>query len=224
MFSVTKEFSERYPTAHAGILVMENVENPSTHPALEERKQALEKQLRDRYSGQDPHCLETLAPISAYNAYYKQFNKTYHVQGQLVSVIYKEKPIPSVAALVEAMFMAELKNGLLTAGHDLDQLRLPVTLSAANGDEKYTLLRGQDQVTKAGDMFMADQAGVISSILYGPDQRTQINSNTKNVMFTVYAPDGIDTQSIQAHLQDIRDFVLIVSPDAKLKALQIFGI
>jgi hypothetical protein len=43
-------------------------------------------------------------------------------------------------------------------------------------------------------------------------------------MFTVYAPDGIDTQSIQAHLQDIRDFVLIVSPDAKLKALQIFGI
>lgn len=223
MFNVTKEWSESYPNAHAGILVMGNVENPGVHSGLENRKQTLEMDLRAQFTGQDPHVLETLAPILAYNAYYKKFNKTYHVQGQLASIIFKAKTIPSQAALVEAMFMAELKNGLLTAGHDLDQLRLPVTLSIASGNEHYTLLRGQDQVTKAGDMLMTDQAGVISSIVYGPDQRTQINAATKNALFAVYAPGGVDTQAIQSHLQDIRDFVLVIAPQAKVRALEIYG-
>ncbi|MGD0707126.1 MAG: phenylalanine--tRNA ligase beta subunit-related protein [Anaerolineaceae bacterium] len=223
MFDITQEWSTSYPNAHAGILVMEQVENPATHSELEVRKQALENDLRAHFAGQDPHALEALAPIPAYSAYYKRFNKTYHVLGQLVSVVFKGKPIPSVASLVEAMFMAELKNRLLTAGHDLDQLRLPVALNVARGDEHYTLLRGQDQVLKAGDMMMADQAGIISSIVYGPDQRTQISAGTKNVLFAVYAPEGIDPQTIEAHLQDIRDLVLVVSPSATVKLLQVFG-
>jgi DNA/RNA-binding domain of Phe-tRNA-synthetase-like protein len=124
---------------------------------------------------------------------------------------------------VEAMFMAEVKNMLLTAGHDLDQLQLPVTLNAASGNEQYTLLRGQEQTLKSGDMFMADQVGVISSIIYGPDQRTQINPATRNVLFAVYAPAGIGPEAVQAHLQDIRDYVLVVSPDATVGMLQVFG-
>ncbi|HTX78374.1 MAG TPA: phenylalanine--tRNA ligase beta subunit-related protein, partial [Longilinea sp.] len=219
MFEVTQDWSTNYPHAHAGILAMEQVENPALHAGLEERKRVIENDLRVRFAGQDPHALEALVPIRAYSAYYKRFDKTYHVLGQLTSVVFKGKSIPSTAALVEAMFMAELKNMLLTAGHDLDQLRLPVTLGVANGDEHYTLLRGQEQVLKPGDMFMADQAGVISSILYGPDQRTQINAATKNVLFAVYAPEGIDPQAVQVHLEDIRDLVLLIAPSATIKLL-----
>ena len=47
-------------------------------------------------------------PIPAYNACYKGFKKTYHVQLQLESVALKGRSIPRVAALMEAMFMAEL--------------------------------------------------------------------------------------------------------------------
>jgi len=202
---------------------MAHVENPALHAGLEEHKRTLEEELRARFAGQDPHVLEALAPIRAYSAYYKRFDKTYHVLGQLTSVVFKSKSIPSTAALVEAMFMAELKNLLLTAGHDLDRLSLPVRLDAAKGDEHYILLRGQEQVLKPGDMFMADQDGVISSILYGPDQRTQINAATKRVLFTVYAPEGIDPQAVQAHLEDIRDLVLLITPAATVELLQVFG-
>ncbi|MFZ5911658.1 MAG: phenylalanine--tRNA ligase beta subunit-related protein [Chloroflexota bacterium] len=223
MFNVTETWRATYPGAHAGILAMQAVENPAAHPGLEARKQALEHDLRAQFAGQEQRALETFACLPAYIAYYKRFDKTYHVQGQLASVIFKGKSIPSVAALVEAMFMAELKNGMLTAGHDLDRLLLPVTLGVASGEERYTLLRGQEQALKPGDMRMADQAGVISSILYGPDQRTQINAATRNVLFTVYAPQGIDVQAIQSHLEDIRDYVLVVSPQASTQALQVFG-
>ena len=140
---------------------------------------------------------------------------------QLASIAFKRKAIPSVAALVEAMFMAEVKNCLLTAGHDLDRLQLPLTVGLAGGEESYTLLRGQPQGLKAGDMFMADRAGVISSILYGPDERTQITAATHNVLFAVYAPAGVDVQAVQDHLRDIRDYVLLVAPAAQVKALEV---
>lgn len=223
MFTVTQEWCAAYPQAHAGFLAMSDVENPSTHTELENAKRAVENQLRAQFAGQDPHALSTFGPVPEYTAYYKQFNKTYHVLGQLQSIIFKGKSIPSVAGLVEAMFIAELKNGLLTAGHDLDQLQLPVSVGVAIGDEQYTLLRGQEQILKAGDMLIADRAGVISSIIYGPDQRTQIGPATKNVLFTVYAPVGIDPNAVLAHLQDIKNLVLLFAPQAKVQALQVVG-
>jgi len=222
MFNVSEAWRVAYPDAHAGILVMQAVNNPATHPELESMKQGLESRLRAQFAGQDRKMLETLSPIPAYIAYYKRFKKTYHVQAQLESIVLKGKSIPSVAALVEAMFLAEVKNLLLTAGHDFDRIELPVTLGVASGSERYTLLRGQAQALKAGDMLMADQAGVISSIVYGPDHRTHISAETRNVLFTVYAPAGIEAWSVQAHLEDIRDYVLIVSPDATVQTLQVF--
>ena len=223
MFEITSSWKTTYPDAHAGILVMHGVDNPATCPELERRKQDLEEQLRARFTGQDRKALDAIPTISAYNAYYKQFKKTYHVQAQLESIAFKGRTIPSVGAVVTAMFMAEVKNLLLTAGHDLDSLQLPVTLSVAGGDECYTLLRGQDQVLKEGDMIMADQVDVISSIVYGPDQRTQIRPQTRNVLFAVYAPVGISIEAVQMHLQDIRDYVQIVSPAASVKALQVYS-
>jgi DNA/RNA-binding domain of Phe-tRNA-synthetase-like protein len=221
MFEVTEAWRVAYPDAHAGFLIMQDVENPARHPDLEAEKQTLEERLRGRFAGQDRRALETYGPIPAYTAYYKQFDKTYHVLAQLASIVLKGKAIPSVAALVEAMFMAEVKNCLLTAGHDLGHLQLPVTVGVAGGEERYTLLRGQVQGCKAGDMLMADRAGVISSIVYGPDERSQITAATRNVVFAVYAPAGIDPRAVQAHLRDIRDYVLIVAPAAQVQALQV---
>jgi DNA/RNA-binding domain of Phe-tRNA-synthetase-like protein len=223
MFNVTEAWKTTYPDAHAGILVMRNVHNPSAHSELESRKKELETQLRAQFAGQDRKAIEGIPTIAVYNAYYKQFKKTYHVQAQLESILFKDRPIPSVAALVEAMFMSEVKNMLLTAGHDLDQLQLPVTLNVASGHEQYTLLRGQEQILKSRDMYMADQVGVISSIIYGPDQRTQINAATCNALFAVYAPAGISPDSVKSHLQDIRDYVLVVSPDTTVGMLQVFS-
>ena len=223
MFQVSEAWKVAFPEAHAGVLVMNDVENPPHHAALEEQKTLLEKQLREHFAGQDRLAIRKLLVLQAYETYYRRFDKTYHVQLQLESIVFKGKSIPSVAVLVEAMFMAEVNNLLLTAGHDLDTLQLPVTLDVSKGGERYTLLRGQEQEMKPGDMFMADRAGIASSILYGPDQRTQIQAQTRNVMFTVYAPAGIPEEAIVKHLQEIQHNVLLVSPRAQVELLKVFG-
>ena len=203
VFEVTDAWKLAFPEAHAGVLVMQDASNPASHAELERQKEALMEQLRLRYGGLDRSQLQALPALQVYEAYYKRFKKTYHVQLQLESIVFKGKSIPSVAALVEAMFMAEIKNMLLTAGHDLDTLQLPIRLDVTRGDEVYTLMRGQPQQVKPGDMTISDGRGIMSNIIYGPDQRTQIQPGTRNVIYTAYAPAGISVQAITEHLQDM---------------------
>lgn len=222
IFEITPPCLEAYPALQIGLLIMRGVANPSENAALEAQKTALETQLRGLFSGLDRSHIAALAPIQAYDAYYKRFNKSYHVQLQLESIALKGKPIPRVAALVEAMFMAEVKNLLLTAGHDLESLQLPLSLAIAEGTESYTLLRGTEQTLKKGDLYIQDGLGIISSILYGPDQRTQLRPGTQNALFTIYAPEGIIPETLVHHLIDLHDYIKLITPEAQPEKLTIF--
>src|SRR5688572_18759670 len=218
MFAVTSGWKSAFPEARIGVLVMRDVVNIPKHPELDKRRIEIEEQLRNQFSNQDRATMSNNPILQVYNTYYKRFKKSYHVQLQLESILWKGKSIPSVSALVQSMFMAEVKNMLLTAGHDLDTLRLPLTLDVSKGNESYQLMKGEEQILKAEDMFIRDEAGIISSIIYGPDKRTQITSNTKNVIFTVYAPDGIEKQTVIDHLEDIQEYVKLFSPQSQAES------
>jgi len=221
---ISEAWKARYPGALVGTLVMHHVANPPHHPELERRKGELEDELRRRFTGATTADLAGLQPVPFYNSHYKRYKKTYPVLQQLVSIALKNESIPQVAALVEAMFMAEVKNLLLTAGHDLEAVVEPVTLDVSRGDEYYVRLNGQEQRLKPGDMMMTDSRGIISSVIYGPDYHTRITSNTRHAFFVIYAPKGIGEQAIRQHLDDIRANVMIVAPEAKVGQLDIYGV
>jgi DNA/RNA-binding domain of Phe-tRNA-synthetase-like protein len=220
MFSVTEAWRKEYPGAAAGVLAMGNVANPQSHAAMDQAKEELEGQIRASFASKEE--LRALDRLQAYRAYYKRFKKTYHVQLQLESIAFKGKSIPRVAALVEAMFVAELKNKLLTAGHDLDIVQPPVKLDVAQGSERYTRINGQEQQLKAGDMYISDTQGVLSAVIYGPDQRTQILPTTHRVLFTVYAPPGIGAEAVQQHLHDMEAYVRLFAPEAETELMQVY--
>ena len=223
MFEVTDAWKLAFPGAHAGVLILKDVVNPASHTGLEHCKEALVQELRLRYGGMERSQLVTLPNLQIYDDYYKRFRKTYHVLLQLESIVFRGKSIPGGAALVEAMFMAEIKNLLLTAGHDFDALQLPIRLEVTKGDEIYTLMRGLPQQVKPGDMMITDGQGIMSNIIYGPDQRTQIQPGTRNVIYTTYAPAGISEPAVIEHLQDIQEFVRLFAPDVRTEMLQVFG-
>ena len=222
MLTVSQQWQQTYPGASAGVLAMHDVTNPRRHAGLDRQKVALEAQLRARYAGYDRAAIKALPTMQAYSAYYKQFKKSYHVQLQLESVVLQGKPIPSVAALVEAMFMAELDNLLLTAGHDLAVVEPPVGIYVATGSETFVRLNGQEQQLKAGDMFIADAQGVLSSVIYGPDQRTRITDRTQEAIFTVYAPMGIRASAVETHLGDIETYARLIAPQAQTVHLAVY--
>ena len=57
MFEVTLDWTDAFPHAHAGVLVVRDVSNPARHPELEKRKTELEEHLRAQFSGQDRAAL-----------------------------------------------------------------------------------------------------------------------------------------------------------------------
>lgn len=215
MLTASERWKTAYPGASVGLLAMVAHANSQNSPELASRKEALEADLRARFASLNRGELRSLPQLAPYTAYYRHFDKTYHVQHQLESVVFKGKGIPRGSPLVDAMFMAELKNLLLTAGHDLDSVRGGIVVDVATGAETYLTLSEHQQTLKQGDMFIRDQDGVLSSILHGPDHRTRIVPSTTRVLFTVYAPAGVPAESVRAHLRDIAEFVSIVSPAAK---------
>ncbi len=223
IFSVSEAWNRAYPGGHAGVLALQGVANPAQHAGLQERKRQLEDDLKRRYAGMDRAALLQNPLLHSYDQYYGRFKKTYHVQLQLESILFKGKSIPAVAALVEAMFMAEIDTLMLTAGHDLDKVLLPLVLDVAQGTESYTLLRGDPQAPKAGDMMIRDQEGIISSIVYGPDQRTQINPQTTRAVFTVYAPPGIAEGAVQRQLEAIQTNAKLIAPDTEVVLSKVYG-
>ena len=223
IFEVTPSWQAAFPGAHVGVLALSGVTNPPLHAVLEAEKEALVAGLRERFAGQQRADLLALPVLRAYDQYYARFKKTYHVQLQLESILFKGKSLPSVAALVEAMFMAEIKNQLLTAGHDLDLVKLPARLEVSRGGETYTVMRGSPQELKPEDMYIADREGILSSIIYGPDQRSALRAGTTRALFTVYAPAGVDPAAVDSHLGDIDGYVRIFAPGAQVELRRVFG-
>lgn len=213
MIIKVNEWAGKYPGASVGILIMLNVTNERSSEELNRHKREIEAELRIRYKEFSRKKIKSIHPIDVYDTYYKKFGNNYHVLHQLESVA-GGKPIPTVSSLVEAMFMAELKNMLLTAGHDLEKIQLPLEGKISTGIEEYTGISGKDILAVKDDMLITDAAGVISSIIKGPDSRTKINPGTNRALFVVYVPSGINEKLVYDHLEDIENYVRISSDQA----------
>lgn len=223
VLTVSPGWIASHPGATYGLIAFHGVRNPPSHDGINAAATDLEDALRQRYSPEDRDALRATPPLPAYAAYYKRWGQRYHVGMQLESVALKDKPIPRVAALVEAMFVSELANLLLTAGHDLDQLSLPLVLDAGAG-QAFTAPNGKTQVVKDGDMFTADAEGrVLSAVITGPSDVARISPETTSALFYAYGPPGIAAADMRAHLDAIERNVRLISPDAVTAAREIIS-
>ena len=219
-FLLGERWQEIYPQAVMGVLVMQGLSNPASTASLASLQLELETNLRQRYTGFDRAALRALPTILAYDQFYKPFKKTYHLLLQLESIL-GGKSIPSGEALVSAMFMAELEDLLLTAGHDRARISGRVRFDVAQGTERYERMNGETQQLKAGDLYSADEAGVLSSVIYGPDRNTRIQPTTTDVLYTTYGVPGISREQVQIHLKRLHALIATFSPDAELLQLEL---
>jgi len=218
---ICERWRETFPGGHVGMLLVGNIDNLRRDTLLDARKRAIESELRERFSGFGRTELLELDVLKAYRTYYKRFDKTYHVQLQLESILLKGKSLPKVNPLVDANFAAELETMILTAGHDADLLQPPVSIDASDGSEVFTQMNGTEKRLKAKDMTMRDARGVVCTIIYGQDQRTPISEDTKRALYVAYVPPGISAGSVHEHLQTIWRNVTLFAPEARLEYQQV---
>jgi DNA/RNA-binding domain of Phe-tRNA-synthetase-like protein len=221
ILDVDPHWREAHPGASLGLIAMRGVANPASNDKLNDLAVTLERDVRSRLETADRETIRAIPPLPAYAAYYKRWGQRYHVAMQLESVGQKGRSLARVAALVEAMFIAELRNLLLTAGHDLDALELPVRLTVGTG-EPFIAANGQETTVKPGDMFIADaRERVLSAIITGPSDVARIGPETTAALFYAYAPTGVDPALVRAHLGEIERNVRLIAPEADVVAREI---
>jgi DNA/RNA-binding domain of Phe-tRNA-synthetase-like protein len=215
--STSDEWRTAHPGAAIGVLELSGVENTGSSATLNERKREVEARLRERFKGLTRQDLLALPVLSAYDRYYAHFNKTYHVQLQLESIIWKGKSLPDVSPAVDANFMAEVETLVLTAGHDVARLRGAITINVAQTGDQITQMNGNSKALRAGDMIMRDADGVCCSIIYGQDNRSPITKTTTGVLYVSYAPAGVSADVVARQLQTIEENVRLFAPDVAVE-------
>jgi DNA/RNA-binding domain of Phe-tRNA-synthetase-like protein len=221
MFDFHNQLGSSSQSCTMGLLVIEGINNRTSDEKMESLKLEVIGLIQRKYGMIDRKEIKSLHPMDIYSAYYKKFGYTYHLLLQMESVI-RGKPMPVVSCAVDAMFMAEMKNWLLTAGHDLAKISFPLNLKVATG-ERYNAINAKSVLTVPGDIMVEDGQGVISSILRGPDSRTSISGHSSRVLYTIYAPAGIEERLIIQHMEDIESYIKVISDKSIIRMKTIIG-
>lgn len=210
--SATNEWRAAHPGACIGLLELSGVANDGSCPILDGRKRAIEAGLRARYEGFTRPDFLALPVMAAYSAYYKRFNKTYHVQLQVESIVLKGRNLPSVSPAVDANFMAEVETLVLTAGHDVATLHGPIVMDVSREGDRIKQMSGALKDLRPGDMIMRDAQGICCSIIYGQDDRSPITAQSTHILYVAYAPAGVGAPDVERQLSSIEENVRLCSP------------
>jgi DNA/RNA-binding domain of Phe-tRNA-synthetase-like protein len=215
--SSTAEWSAAHPGAMIGLLEIAGVDNTLASPELNQRKRETEARLRKDFAGFGRQDFLALPVMAAYDKYYHRFDKTYHVLLQLESIVLKARNLPDVSPIVDANFTAEVDTLVLTAGHDVAKLELPVMIDVSKPGDLITQMNGETKPIRVGDMVMRDRHGVCCSILYGQDNRSPITADTRGVLYVAYVPAGVPIKAVQAQLQQIEENIRLFAPQARVE-------
>lgn len=223
MIKISPVVKEIYTNASFGIMVAHGVNTATDRSRMEILKNTEIDRIKTEHKEYERKIAVNCEPICHYITYYKKFKKTYPILLQLESILLKNKGIPSVGIPVESMFLAEVNNLLLTAGHDLNQIDGDITMNVATGTENYRGISGKDQQLTENDLFLSDKNGILSSVLNGPDYRTRITDTTQNALYFVYGVDGITKEQIFNHLKNIRYYLITAIPDVKIQTIEVYS-
>ncbi|KYC51032.1 MAG: B3/4 domain protein [Candidatus Methanofastidiosum methylothiophilum] len=216
--NISNDLSKYFPDLKIATMEVRNLENKKLDESLEKEKRAIESDIRN--NTKDYLESET---IKKYNQFFKKFGKKYPIEYQIKSIA-SGKSFPSQYTVVEAMFMAELKNMYLTAGHDLDLIKGNLNTNITKGSEEYMNISGNEMKLKPEDITTEDEFGIISSVLFGPDRRTMITEKTRNYLFFAYYPHGEDKTKIKNHFEDIGTYIKIFDKKFERSDIRVYGL
>jgi hypothetical protein len=197
-----------------GLLELEGLFPRGSGPALDAEVERVEERLKARFGGLGRGDMARIDPARAYDAHFARAGRAYPVLLQAESIASKGRRIAMSDPLVRAMFAAELEGMLLTAGHDLDALRLPLVLCLATGSEAMPTLGGSEKTPPVGDLVLRDAGGIIASVLLGPDVRTSIEPSTSRLLFVIYAPPAIAADVILGQLGRLSSLAVLACQGA----------
>ena len=121
--------------------------------------------------------------------------------GQLEAI--RSRGMPGGSPLVQALLLLEMSTGLLMGAQDAGAIQGELLYDLAAEGETFRGMRTEVQCRK-DEIVLRDSEGIIAALLQGPDYRTRLRNNTKDLMFFVFSVPGISLNEVQDGAEAIR--------------------
>ncbi|MFV0423591.1 phenylalanine--tRNA ligase beta subunit-related protein [Oleidesulfovibrio sp.] len=205
---------ERHPQTIMGTMAVRRLDTPKDEAGWARLKAQELAAFKEYHSAYERKNALSQAPLSCYGTYYKQFKKTYPVLLQMESVLLKGRGVDSPCTAVETMFLAEVKHGLLVAGHDAEKLSGGYSLRVAEGGETFTVVTGKERTLKTDDLYIADGEAILSSVLEGQDYASRLTGSSTAAVYCAYGLCGVTVQQMQDFFADLAHYITTAYPQA----------
>jgi len=192
-FSKSSRYISRYPEVAFGLTLISGCQNFLNPPGFDQYKRKLLRTMRRR---------ETLAQVTErieiYDRFFEGFGFECPLPKHLKRTVFSG--FPRYNLMLDAHFMAEMCAGILVAVIDFDHCDGELTLDLAEEGE---LCRGMGQRelrAKQGEIVLRDEKEIICILCQGPDEKTRVRDDTRDVVFYSYAVPGIDQRYLKEGL------------------------
>jgi len=136
--------------------------------------------------------------IEIYDRFFESFGFECPLPKHLKRTVYSG--FPRYNLMLDAHFMAEMCSGILVAVIDFDRCDGKSTLDLAEEGELCRGIGQRELWTREGEIVLRDEKEIICILCQGPDEKTRVREDTRNVLFYSYAVPGIDQRYLKEGL------------------------
>lgn len=146
--------------------------------------------------------------IGHYERFFKNHGSQCPLRHQLGSVL--QKGFPSISPYVEILLLNELKNGVLMGIQDLDKIKGDLIMDIAQQGEQFEGFRRRIKC-QPSEIIVRDSEGIVASYFQGPDKKTSVSDDTKNIILYAFFAPGIQRERVQKAIEQATELLHLYS-------------
>jgi hypothetical protein len=120
---------------------------------------------------------------------------------------------PPVPSPVLALLALEAATGILMGVQNLDAIDSFITLDCLESTESFVGMRGERVTCDTGQIVVRDKQSIVASLFRGPDKRTAVQPNGRNLLFYVF---DTDTGLGEGHDRAVEEITRLFPPEVGL--------
>lgn len=200
--TISERCLEVYPWMKFGYCFVKNLSATQPSDYLTEKQKETEAYIRNSSQG----LMERAKSISRFYKVQGEKNRS-HIES-LIKSISNGKSIKPVNFIVDSVMIAEVRNALLLGVHDLDRIEGDAVLDAAREGESFVGIGQRAITTRQNEIVLRDTTGIWASYTQGPDARTVVNPDSKNVMLLGFFTPETSREVMIRGIQDAVDILM----------------
>lgn len=146
--------------------------------------------------------------LIGFERFFKSNGQEFPLTKQITSAA--SRGFPPVPTPVLALLALEAATGILMGVQNLDAIDSFITLDCLESTESFIGMRGERVTCDVGQVVVRDKQSIVASLFRGPDKRTAMQPNGRNLLFYVF---DTDTGLGESHDRAIEEITRLFPPD-----------